>query len=853
MGNKMRGLGHAVRDYQLAQASAAQSGGTGAGSPMVGRVVGPPLTIESPVSEYQRKFDHRYAKHVREMLHALTANLAKAKGMAPRKAFRDSVDGLTGRFGFGEYDTLYLLTVAWMVGLRFSSREEACAGLKAFLDLVGSDAITKEVRYARVWRLWDRFCSLFGRHMRCSGRGSVVPLDQALLALDVWLCTDVRAAPCLALDAVRASRGRGIADEQLVAFARAHGATRLGDFARLCDDGLVTSDNAWELLTRPELVRALSHAQLDWLLREWSRVAGTELLAFARERRGELRAKRGTPLSVGTADKAVRPDTVADAFDLVFRNATPEESASNGRQVVWMMHGDDCPRDRLRAGRYVPSNDDLLGPELPRELVSGMEARTRLGGGDLEARTERVRALFGEDVPGDQTLFALDLLCLWGDSADPSLCVRAAAAARRARVPDSLAFDLLVRFGYEHAEEAVALIERGLLGLKECQRLLKNPVLIVERRGRMRDLLERYRDAGSPADLYAFAHGRSAARDVHGRKPERTMPAARIILRETTAQGDPARYLAAIEAAETRRQEAVVATEPEPVSTTHSEPVADTPAPAEPVPAETREATPVRAGSPNEGPLLRTMREIGDDIAVEGVARAWEDLVSLFPRDRRDEIVNAVEPILARMIRAESRVQPKKTVPRERCYNNVVRGTFLDNGRDIDDMALSTLLSFEKIGLTFATHQEFRAFYLGISERVGHTVGHRMFGDEQLATMDLLCEHLRVHLPHLSTADRTTVVGSMDTLLLGIDLFAEGGGNVPLCKSFRLTANLRRRQIGRDESFWLYRMFTAERADDLVALLENRRVPTRNIERLFQRPETVAGHAYEELVTLLAA
>lgn len=858
MGGKARGMGHAIREWQFAQAQMAQSRGTaGIGSLPNGVRVAAPLSIDMLVSEYERRFDRRYAKEIRDLLHELAKERADRTNVLPKKAFRDVREALQNRFKLGEYGTLYLLAAARMAGIRPATLEEALAFMNGFVTRTHLDRFPENERFHVIWTALDGSLRLFRTHIPCVGMGNMKP-DAMLRSLDLWLDTGLHVAPCHAMRLVHVADRAGLDVEVVAALAREHGAERLDDLVRLIEEGTLTAENVWEFQTRPDLVRALTFGQIDWLLREWRANPSTDLLAFAQGRRRDLRKRRGK-LFAGTRPTPILAGTVERALASVYRETTAEERAKSEALRVLITHEKTCGRESWMPGAYVPSDDAILGSafECPPALGDGLARRTSRTGDPLEELAERVCRIVGDAAP-DRILFAFDLLAEWEGEADPALCLRAATAAKRAHIPDSLAFDLLAQFGRDHAEEAVGLVEDGLVGLKECQRLLKYPVLIVERRGRMRGLLERYREAGSPADIYAFAHRRPGSPVPRWPKPERTGPTARVSLRNDAALRDPARYLTALDAAEARpRDIVVVPPDPDPVPEAHAAnpaPVAaPSEAPAEKPPAERPAPVTVTCETPADGPLLRLMREIGDDLATEAVARAWDGLVALFPRHRAAEIAEALEPILVRMVRVESREQSKKKVPREDCYNNVIYGTFFDPGVGVDDTALSVLLSFEKAGLSFPTHQEFRAFYLGISARIGHAAGDRTFGGEALRTCDLLCEHLLVHLPHLSDADRAAVIQSADTLLTGIDLFADAGGKTPLCKCLRIAVGLRRRQVGRQESFWLFRMFAAERADDLIALIESRRVRTRDLDRLFQRPEMVAERALDDLVNLLAA
>lgn len=854
MGGKLRGLGHALRNHQLAQASAAQSGKAGTGPLLNGIAVAAPLSIDTPVSEYERRFDTRYAKAIRELLHELAKERAARTGALPKKAFRDVREGLQNRFKLGEHGALYLLAAARTMNVRPATLEEALAFVSGFVTRARLDQLPENERFHTAWKVWDGLLRFFHVHMPCVGMGSLTP-DTLLRSLDLWLATDLSVAPCHAMRVTHMAARVGLDAEIVAALAREHGAERLDDIARLVQDGTLTAENLWEFQARPDLVRALTFGQIGWLVREWRASPSTGLLAFAQGRRRDLRKLRGA-LFAGTRPTPVLASTIASALASVYRETTADELAKTDVLQALVAHEKECEQESWTPGAYVPSDDAILGSafECAQALRDGLARRLSCDDDALEERAERVCRLIGDAAP-DRTLFALDLLAEWEGATDPGLCLRAAIAAKRAHIPDSFAGDLLARFGRDHAEEAVGLVEDGLVGLKECQRLLKHPVLVVEFRGRMRDLLVRHRATGGPADLYAFAQRRRTAPDTHGRKPARTTSGVTLTLRSDTALDDPARYLAAIETAEARQREVVPPPEAEPFRNACdvAPPVPEEEPKEVSAPAIQPAIVPATTAMPVEGPLLKAMREIGDGLAVESVARAWTSLASLFPRDKAAEMANALEPILARMIRAESREQPKKTVPRERCYNHVMHGMFVDQESDnIDDMALSMLLSIEKIGLAFPTHQEFRAFYVGISARIGHTVGDRMFGSEQLDSLNFLCEHLHVHLPHLS-ADHRSALGSTETLLTGIDLFAEGGGSVPLCKCLRLAVNLRRRQMERMEAFWLFRMFTAGRVDDLVALLESRRVRTRDLDRLFQRPESVNERTLDGLVQLLAA
>ncbi|NBS41328.1 hypothetical protein EBS80_01560, partial [bacterium] len=330
-------------------------------------------------------------------------------------------------------------------------------------------------------------------------------------------------------------------------------------------------------------------------------------------------------------------------------------------------------------------------------------------------------------------------------------------------------------------------------------------------------------------------------------KPKR-MPAERTVTwRSTVAIDDPARYLAALDAIDARAttivEQPAIATEPAPAEsrvetvTEQTVPVVESPVPDEPA-LSSKKSGPY--AMPDNSPMRRVIRAIGDQFAVPAMTLAWEGLVTMIPTAQRTEALEALDPAMARFLRAESDAQPKK-VTREACYNNVICGTILPDYK-MDDPALTLLVNLERTGIALRTRHEFRAFYLGISERLGHSVG-AAFEAVAVDNFTRLFARLQAHIPHLP-AERRIFLARTDTLLTGVDLFALGGGAVPMCKCLRIAIGTQQRLLARHQALWIFDLFTPARADDLLATLEDRRVRTRSIDRLFQRPEIVSERAH---------
>ena len=868
MAGKTRGMGHAFREYQLAVAGAAQARGSAGTDPLLGGVrVAAPLSIDMLVSEYDRRFDRRYARAIRDLLHELAKERAARTNVLPKKAFREVCDALRNRFKLGEHGTLYLLATARTKGVRPASLEEALAFVNGFLTRTEFDRLPEKERFRAAWRTWDSFLHLFHVHVPCVGMGNM-GTETLLRSLDLWQATGLNVAPCHAMRVTHVAERHGFDAEVIAALAREHGAERLDDVARLMEDGIVTPESVWEFQSRPELVRALTRGQIVWLMREWHADPSTDLLAFARDRRRDLRRQRG-PLFAGKRPTAILIGSTANAIDSVYRETTAEERAKAEFLQILRVHDKACGPESWAPDAYVPSDDAILGSafECPAPLASGLARRLALAGDALEERAERACRLFG-DAPPDRTLFALDLLAEWEGMADPALCLRAAVACGKARVPDSLAFDLLARFGRDHAEEAVGLVEDGLVGLRECQRLLKYPALIVERRGRMRDLLERYRAAGSPADICAFACRRPVA-GSRGSKPERTVPAAAVSLRNDTALDDPARYLAAIDAAEARSSDLVAEPEPPAVGLVAAAPVPDpVSAPTEPATeagtdgngpetsATERREEPGRTMSV-AGPLAAAMESICPDCAKK-VAEAWASLRRLDVRLDMSisEALDRVEDAFARMVRFEHAhhrlkdhrryfVEALKTILLPGAIARVGADPVAEDERVADRSAIELLVACERSGIRFSDPREFNGFRAGLRSRL---VTPEFANKRSCWLPTGISGLLETHVPHVPASVRPQLAKDA-VLVRAFDLFAELDG-VAFCKCLRISAGFDRRKIGASDMRHLALAFAADRhVDDLVGILEDARVRTRDIERLLERPGLIRTSTYAALAS----
>lgn len=327
----------------------------------------------------------------------------------------------------------------------------------------------------------------------------------------------------------------------------------------------------------------------------------------------------------------------------------------------------------------------------------------------------------------------------------------------------------------------------------------------------------------------------------------RTPKAHRVLLRPTSVLEDPARYRAALDEAEAR-----------------ATPTPDVPRPIPAEPATPIERVEISVPAPqpaatatiDEGPLVRVMREIGTPTDVAAVRSAWITLIPLLSNQVAE--ISALERAIARMTRAEARVQPTRKVSRVQCYNNVLYGTMYILDNRVDFEAIHLLLACEQSGVLFQTHTNYRELYTGVCRRDGlegatgrGSVGALGAAFRSLRALEQLRDQLTAHLPHLDAAQRSAV--NAEVALLGIDLFAEGRGTVPLCKGLRVAVASHKRNLERKETIWLWRMFTSERVDDLIGILENRDVRTRDLERLFRRPEVVGTTAFDGLLTFLAA
>ncbi len=260
-------------------------------------------------------------------------------------------------------------------------------------------------------------------------------------------------------------------------------------------------------------------------------------------------------------------------------------------------------------------------------------------------------------------------------------------------------------------------------------------------------------------------------------------------------------------------------------------------------------AVPAIGHSP-DSPITQAMRDIGaSDTTVDHVARYWASM-ALTQVLSGKYVLSDVETGIARFIRAEAK-EKRKNADRGEIYNDVVCKAICAGNTGVSVAALSTFWGFENAGIRFETHRDVYRFHVSLMEQIGLDPDADL--TEMIKALDRLEELLsefRFHLPHLTDAQRAAL-SSPETLLLGIELFAEGLGEVALCKCLRLAVAFRRRNPVLAEAFWLFRLFSTARVDDLLAIAEHPNIRTRALTSLLDRPEQVATRGYDALVAQL--
>lgn len=353
------------------------------------------------------------------------------------------------------------------------------------------------------------------------------------------------------------------------------------------------------------------------------------------------------------------------------------------------------------------------------------------------------------------------------------------------------------------------------------------------------------------------------------RPSDRTMPRKALVLRPTTALADPIRYLEALDAAERAATSAPEPAVPPPVA--QPLPVAP-PAVSRASERPNRQTETWVAGlagiqglalgattgtnpsvtavpliQRHSGPIAAVMNEICVQCA-DTVLTSWNVMRSTLASGDAFAAreIDALEGVMARMVLHESRTRPTKhghTVYLER----VLKGLFGEDQKD--EGAIIALYLAENSGIRFNALDEFQSFHNGLSRRIGPRRGDGTSEEQYEERLLILFRRLDDHLPHLDITERSAL-GTANTLLLGLDLFADAKGVVPPCKCLRIAARCLHR-MDRADAIRLLRLFGPDRADDLIELLETGDLPPAALEILPLYPEETARRDLRSLQSLL--
>jgi len=208
------------------------------------------------------------------------------------------------------------------------------------------------------------------------------------------------------------------------------------------------------------------------------------------------------------------------------------------------------------------------------------------------------------------------------------------------------------------------------------------------------------------------------------------------------------------------------------------------------------------------------------------------------------ERFEATERAFARMIRADYRANPGYVDH----VSYFMRVLSVVAGDDVkDETALILLSECEIAGIQFETARNFRSFYDGLRQRIDpDRKGIHASHSSHIAYL------LKSHTEHLPPSVLKEIADP-NVLLTGLDLFADGDGTVPLCKTLRIAAGCARQKIGWTDTYRLCRIFSWDRADDVIGILECDRARKPSIERILSRPERVGASSYGELIIQLSS
>lgn len=263
-----------------------------------------------------------------------------------------------------------------------------------------------------------------------------------------------------------------------------------------------------------------------------------------------------------------------------------------------------------------------------------------------------------------------------------------------------------------------------------------------------------------------------------------------------------------------------------------AEPWTSTP-PAERMPASAPAQKPVaavatspapEASEPSQlaGPLYEAMKPVCADCARQ-IHAMWGVVRMTVILTRMDiGTIDVIERAIGRMAAYEHQ---NRLVRRDHIRSfEIVLANTLARGDDTGGSATLVLHAVEICGISFSDCLEFRVFYQGLRQRI-HSDGEPGFQENCRRLFDRM-------LPHVSrlTGAQRAALARAETLLHGIDLFAEGGGAVPFFTCLRIAIAAARRNLSRAEIHCLWHIYTSARAGDLRAFLEDTRTSARNVE-----------------------
>lgn len=346
------------------------------------------------------------------------------------------------------------------------------------------------------------FVMMLAAHRDCEPsmfEGKRLSGEGVLAVLDLFWSVDANVPPCRYFRLSQHAEHQGVTHATVRSLIETFGAERIDDFTQLLIDKKLDEQLAEQLLAEHETVRSLSSEGLIRLIdRHRENKSGEKLSRRAWMMRRELAAfYTDAPTSI------VEPKRFPNAQEAF--KYTGEKKGTGTSLMVH--HNKPCEQDMShQPGRFQPQIEHRLVIEPIHEvLLRGLRERLKLDGEELVSYADRVLMLFKDSTDPSVTLVALDLYSSMQAEISASLCVKAIKASRAARIPDSLAFDLFHLLGSAVTEECVSLIENDLLGIRECNTLLKNPLAAEVARKHLTVFLTKYRLAQSPSDIVGYA------------------------------------------------------------------------------------------------------------------------------------------------------------------------------------------------------------------------------------------------------------------------------------------------------------------------------------------------------------